>query len=286
MRKAAILIVLVFFIVAVGAVWLAGSSLTAPVPAAVGACPSDLRCETVEISSDSGSRLKAWFFAGDEGRGAVVIMHGLRSNRLALVERVRFLRKAGFSVLTFDFQGSGESPGSALTFGHLESRDATAALSFMKQRLPNEKVGVLGISMGGAAYLLQKDVANADSLILEMVYPEFRKAVDNRLNLWLFSGADAITPIFVSQLPVRLGFSADELRPITGLETFRGSLLVIAGENDVHTTLAESRQLFEAGNQPKDLWIVPNAKHEDLHKVAPTDYETKVLSFFEKSLRK
>jgi fermentation-respiration switch protein FrsA (DUF1100 family) len=62
--------------------------------------------------------------------------------------------------------------------------------------------------------------------------------------------------------------------------------LVIAGENDVHTTLPESRQLFEAANQPKDLWVVPGAKHEDLHKVAPLDYEQKVLDFFEKSLRK
>lgn len=61
--------------------------------------------------------------------------------------------------------------------------------------------------------------------------------------------------------------------------------ILIIGENDQHTTLAESRQLFESANQPKDFWIVPNAEHEDLLKNAPSEYETKVLQFFEMTLR-
>jgi hypothetical protein len=42
------------------------------------------------------------------------------------------------------------------------------------------------------------------------------------------------------------------------------------------STLAESRQLFESANQPKDLWIVPQAEHGDFLKNAPQDYEEKV----------
>lgn len=262
-----------------------GSSLTAPSPASVGNCPNDLACENVEFKSESGAIIKGWFVKGEEGRGAIVIMHGLRSNRLQLVERIRFLRKAGFSILAFDFQGSGESVSEKLTFGYLESHDATAALLLIKQKLPNEKIGVMGISMGGAAFLLQKEPQKADALILEMVYPTIQKAVENRLNLWLFSGADNFSFLLTKQLPIRLGVSVDELRPLDKIQQFNFPIFVIAGENDRHTTLAESRQLFDTANQPKEIWIVPQAEHVDLHKTAPKEYEQKVLQFFEKTLR-
>lgn len=285
MKKIIITILVLIPILIIGAFWFAGSSLSTPMPVTVGNCPSDLNCENIEFPSESGANIKGWFLKGEEGKGAVVLMHGLRSNRLSLIERIRFLRNSGYSVLAFDFQGSGESKGESLTFGYLESRDATASLKFIKQKLPNEKVGVVGISMGGAAFLLQKDPQKVDALILEMVYPTIQKAIENRLNLWLFNGADNLAFLLTKQLPMRIGVSVEELRPLDHIKSVNCPTFIIAGENDHHTTLTESRQLFETANQPKDLWIVPQAEHGDLLKNAPKDYERKVLEFFEKTLR-
>lgn len=285
MKKVIVILLLLTPLLILGISWFAGSSLTAPVPASIGNCPSDLICENVGFPSESGSTIKGWFVKGQENKGVIVIMHGLRSNRLQLIERIKFLRNGGFSVLTFDFQGSGESEGKSLTFGHLESRDATAALKFIKQKLPDEKIGVMGISMGGAAFLLQKEPAKADALILEMVYPTIQKAIENRLNLWIFSGADNLSVLLTQQFPLRLGVSVDELRPLDKIKGVNCPTFLIVGENDRHTTLAESRQLFESANQPKDLWVVSQAEHTDLHKFAPQEYETKVLEFFETNLQ-
>lgn len=285
MRKIIILVIVLTPLLIIGAAWFAGNSLTSPVQSEVGNCPSDLICENVEFKSESGATIKGWFIKGETEKGAVVIMHGLRSNRLQLVERIRFLSKVGFTVLAFDFQGSGESVGEKLTFGYLESRDANASIKFLKQKSPREKIGVLGISMGGAAFLLQKEPEKANALILEMIYPTMQKAIENRLNLWLFSGADNLSFLMTRQFPLRLGVSVDELRPLDKIQQFNCPIFVIAGENDRHTTLAESRQLFDTANQPKEIWIVPQAEHGDLHKNAPQDYEQKVLQFFEKTLR-
>lgn len=100
------------------------------------------------------------------GKGAIVLMHGLRANRLELVDRIRFLHKAGFSLLAFDFQGSGGSVGKNLTFGFLESRDAEASVKFIKEKLPEEKIGVLGISIGGAAFV-RNDAKDLDGYVTE-----------------------------------------------------------------------------------------------------------------------
>jgi uncharacterized protein len=90
--------------------------------------------------------------------------------------------------------------------------------------------------------------------------------------------------LMTMQFPMRLGVSADELRPLDKMANIKIPVQFIVGENDRHTTLEESRQLFEAANQPKELWIVPRAEHEDLYKISPEDYEQKVLQFFEKTL--
>lgn len=285
MKKIIIIFLIVLPFLFIGAFWFAGSALTSPVQFEIGNCPSELVCENIEFPSESGSTIKGWFVKGEKGKGGIVLMHGVRSNRLSLIDRIKFLNKNGYSVLAFDFQASGESVGKQITFGYLESLDANASLKFIKQKLPNEKIGVIGISMGGASYLLQKEPEKADALILEMVYPTMQKAVENRLNLWLFNGADKLSPLLTYQLPFRIGVSVDEMRPIDKIKNVNCPILFIVGENDHHTTLAESKQLFETANQPKELWVVPTAEHEDLLINAPDEYQKRVLHFFEKNLR-
>ncbi len=285
MKKVILGIFILVPLIVVGAFWFAGSSLTAAVNKEIGDCPSDLLCENVEFQSDSGSLIKGWVAKGEQGKGSIVLMHGLRGNRLGLVDRIRFLNKHGYTVLAFDFQASGESIGKQITLGYLESRDSTAAIKFIEQKLPNEKIGVIGISMGGAAFLLQKEPPKIDALILEMVYPTMQRAIENRLNLWLFNGADSLAPLMTWQLKPRLGFSIDELRPLDNIHNVKVPVEFIVGENDHHTTLEESRQLFDAANEPKEIWVVTSAEHGDLEKFAPQDYEEKVLSFFDKTLR-
>lgn len=284
-KKVFFIILLLVPLFVLGAFWYAGNLLSATVNQTIGSCPNDLICESIEFQSESGSLIKGWFLKGEQEKGVVILMHGLRGNRLGLVDRIRFLNKSGYAVLAFDFQGSGESIGEKLTFGYLESRDATAAINFIKTKLPHEKIGVVGISMGGAAFLLEKEQPKIDALILEMVYPTIQRAVENRLNLWLFNGADVLAPLMTWQFPMRLGVSAEELRPLDKMPNVKIPVQFIVGENDHHTTLEESKQLFEAANQPKEMWIVPKAEHGDLYKVSPKDYEQKMLQFFDKTLR-
>src|SRR5262249_44230391 len=87
----------------IAAVIGAGFHLSAPAPANVGPPPADLGAEVVAIASGSGAKLKGWFIAGRPGAGAVVLLHGVESNRLAMLRRARLLKSAGFSVLLFDF---------------------------------------------------------------------------------------------------------------------------------------------------------------------------------------
>jgi len=212
-------------------------------------------------------------------------MHGVRASRLDMLERARFLAAAGYSLLLFDFQAHGESPGHHITFGYLESKDAQAAVAFLRTNAPGEKIGVVGVSLGGAATLLATPPLNADAMVLEMVYPTIDQAVGDRLALRLGNWSRTLTPLLTWQLKLRSGITARDLRPIDHVNDLRMPKLFIAGSKDMHTTIEESRELFSAASEPKDLWVVNGAKHQDLHTFAKTEYEQRVLAFFAQKLK-
>jgi fermentation-respiration switch protein FrsA (DUF1100 family) len=279
MRKLLITLAIVIFIVCAG-VWLAGTTLSWPARAAIGSPPSDLSGRSIEFASESGATIRGWFIPGTKGAGAIVLMHGVRSNRLSMLDRARFLSRAGYSVLLFDFQAHGSSTGDHITFGYLESKDAQAAIKFLRANAPGEKIGVIGVSMGGAATLLADPPLEVDAMVLEMIYPSIREAISNRLSMRLGGWSRALTPLLAWQLKFRLGVDAEALRPIDHVSKLATPKLFIVGAEDQHTTLKESQQMYSAALEPKEMWIVEGARHVDLYQVRSREYEQRVLGFF------
>ena len=62
-------------------------------------------------------------------------------------------------------------------------------------------------------------------------------------------------------------------------------ILIIGGATDRHTTEADTRRLFAAAREPKELWLVPDAAHVDYLAAAGDAYRTRVLAFFAGALQ-
>ena len=269
-----------------------GLRLSSPFRRHVGPAPAQLPgAEAVYIPSASRSVLQGWWVAGNRpSGGAIVLMHGVHADRLMLVQRARVLHEHGFSVLLFDLQAHGESSGRRITFGKLEALDAAAAVSFVRHRLPGERVGAIGISLGGAAALLGPKPLDVDALVLEAVYPDIDAALANRLRAGLVPAVGALfTPLLVLAfkllLPPILGARASELRPIDRIGAVVAPLLIVSGTADRLTTLAETQALFERAPEPKRLWTVDGAGHVDLERFSPDRYWEAVLPFLIGHLR-
>jgi fermentation-respiration switch protein FrsA (DUF1100 family) len=269
-----------------------GLWLSAPVPAVLGAPPPDLNADSIAIASPSGSTLRGWFVAGRPGGGAVVLLHRVQSNRLSMLRRARLLRAAGFSVLLFDFQAHGESPGARITFGRLEGLDAAAAVKFVRQRVPAERVGAIGTSLGGAAALLAPAPLPIDALVLEAVYTDIGTAVANRIRSvlgWHLGGEILARPLgrlFELLLPPFLGVRPADLRPIDRIGRLNAPVLVATGTRDDRATIAEATALFERAREPKMFWPVEGAAHVDLEVHAPDEYRRRVLAFLVENLQR
>jgi uncharacterized protein len=269
-------------------VWATGCGLAGAAPAAIAPPPPQLGAESVVFASNSGSRIHAWLVRGRAGAGAVLLLHGVGSNRTSMLARAKFLHRKGFTVLAPDFQAHGESPGEHPTFGALESLDAAAALAYLQTAAPQERVGVIGVSMGGAATLLGPGPIAANAFVLESVYPTIRQAVSDRLATWFGPLAwvgRQLTSTVISVVGSEVGVSEDELQPISRIGTIGGPLLMLAGTADPYTPLVEAESLYAHAPPNKSFWAVVGAGHEDLYDYSPSEYERRVGGFLEQWLR-
>jgi fermentation-respiration switch protein FrsA (DUF1100 family) len=269
---------------ALAAVWTVGSRGTAPAPRPVGLPPEELPAEDV-VFGPPDAPVRGWLVRGRAGAPAIVLLHGVRADRRMMLGRAGFLHAAGYTALLFDFQAHGESPGEAITFGYRESRNVGDAVAFLRGAVPGVKIGLIGVSLGGASAVLARPLVAVDAMVLEAVYPTIEDAIGDRVALRLGGWARRLTPLFLWQFKPRLGFTSAELRPIERIGAVTVPKLMIAGTADRHTTIAESEALFAAAAQPAEFWAIEGAAHVDFHAFVGAAYETRILGFFARTLR-
>jgi len=263
----------------IACVFSAGWLLAHPVQTRIGDPPADLNAQAVTFASDSGANVHGWWCPMQNSRGAVLLLPGIRANRLSMVDRARFLRRAGYSVLLIDFQGTGETKGEHITFGWKESRDVLAAINFLRQTDPTDHIAIIGSSLGAVAALLATPPLKIDALILEAVYPTIEIATRNRMENYLGGVGRILTPFLLNQLHWRLGISASQLRPVDHIGDVQCPVFLMSGAKDRNTRPSDTQMLVHHAQSPKQVWFVPNAGHVDLHRATGADYESRVLAF-------
>jgi fermentation-respiration switch protein FrsA (DUF1100 family) len=268
----------------VGLYLLAGA-LAAPRQGQVGAPPPDFPAQSVRIARDGGPPVAGWFAAGAQAYPGVLLLHSLRSDRRSMLGRAKFLLAAGYSVLLVDLQAHGETPGEHITFGVAEARDAHAALAYLRARVGGRAVGVIGVSLGGAAALLGGAPVTADAVVLESVYSSIVRAVENRLSMRLGPSGRFLAPLFTLQIEPRLGLPLTQLAPVSAIARLRAPVFIVTGSEDRRTRRADALALFARASEPKQLWLVEGAGHQDLHRFTPAAYERRVLGFLSRHLR-
>jgi alpha-beta hydrolase superfamily lysophospholipase len=267
---------LLFIILAVGGfAWWLGGAFIASANHAV-PMPADFPAVTVSIPG-VGHAIAGSLRDLGPATPVVLLLHGMGGDRRSMLPRARLLVAAGISVLLIDLQGHGETPGEHITLGWRESDDVRVALEWLRERGPARRIGVIGVSLGGAAFLLGEAPPQVDALVLEAVHPRLRRAIENRVGRWF-------APLLLIQVEPRLGVRIAKLNPVRHIAAVDAPVLVVGGARDTDTTEEETRALFAAAREPKELWIVPGAGHEDFSRIDADGYRRHVVEFLRRHL--
>jgi dipeptidyl aminopeptidase/acylaminoacyl peptidase len=216
-------------------------------------------------------------------RAVVIFVHGLWGNRLALFSEARLLAKHGYGFLLYDSRASGESDGDVATWGDREQLDVHAVVDYVSSRpeVDASRIALLGFSVGGsAAAMAVSHDPRPRALVLYATWSSLDDEMEYKFGRF---GPISFAPVmFVMR---RAGVVPDNIRPIDHLRAIHPRpLLMITGTLDDDTPVAVMAQLFQAAGEPKELWIVPGAKHGGYLAIAPEEYETRVVSFLDRAL--
>ncbi|MFA6003469.1 MAG: alpha/beta fold hydrolase [Elusimicrobiota bacterium] len=269
--------------------WGAGIILHPPKMSAMTVFPEQfgIKYEKVAFRTVDGLLLQGWFLPSPTGDDRTLLMcHGWGDNKGELLDATYFLNTAaGFNLLYFDNRSHGESEGDITTSGCLEIMDFDAAMGYLKQNHPQNlrRLGVFGLSMGAAvAAMSAHKYPEIKTLVLESPFTDFRKVISqwawNNLHMPYF-------PIMIAVLwllPLRVGRKdASAYSPLRFIAKLAPRpLLVISGSDDRLMPEADVRALYAQAQDPKELWIVPGARHAKCHETAGAAYERRVTDFF------
>jgi uncharacterized protein len=262
--------------------------------------------ENVRFPTSDGLELSGCYLHGRASSRRGVIFFGLEfgSNRWGSLPYCQFLLEAGYDVFTFEPRGQGDSnspqnyrPSQWVT-DH-DVRDVRAALAYLRSRpdAPSEGAGFFGVSKGaGAGIIAAVDEPYLRCFVTDGIYatrstmiPYMRRWVTiYSQRFWL----QQILPSWYYGLLADAGLrqTAHERGcRFPHLEEALGQLaprpiLMIHGGRDTYITPKMAGQLFARAREPKRLWIVDGARHNQAFRTAPDEYQRRILEFFNQHL--
>jgi alpha-beta hydrolase superfamily lysophospholipase len=271
----------------VAAAYTVSRWLTRPNRGRPGQMPDEFgfTAERVECLTTDYLRLVGWAIAPPRPRGTVALFHGYRKNRGQTLGRIAFLVEAGYRCVAFDHRAHGESNGKRVSFGYYEGRDVAAVLDLVRRRWPQDPHAALGISMGGAALCFAGPRVRPDAVILESVYRDVGSAFARRIGTDYPAWFQRISQGAIWVTERRLGVRLNQVAPVEHVSSLAPApVLVMTGTDDHHAPPEDSELLLERCRGPREMWLVPKARHSDTFEVGGTAYQERVLDFLDRWL--
>lgn len=253
-----------------------------PAPETVGPPPADFQAlEAVEFMTSDGWKISGWQAPATQKESTVILLHQYKANRRAMMERARFLHQLGYGVFLYDARGCGESEGDRISLGIHETRDLVAAYDFLQYQ-GVKTMGALGRSQGAATILLSKLPFHA--VVLESCYDRLRTAFRRRMetHLGIYVPGCDIALWWLARRTI--GFERSDANPLDTAREASMPKLFLAGTHEQRLPVEDTVRLYDSAAEPKDLWLVQSAAHEDFHRASPSTYENRVGLFFTQHL--
>jgi len=220
------------------------------------------------LTTGDGIHISAWYVpANQPGVPTVLLGHGLLGSKVGMLRFVPWLHEAGYNVMLLDFRGHGDSDLRPSSIGPDEVWDIQACLDWLDENGVGERVAGLGLSLGASA-LVNTAVQDGrlDALILDSLFAEWGDTD--------FAQGYRLPPDWiVPGVP-----SPEALMPRIHVPVF-----IIHGTADILTHVEHARRLYQAANEPKELWI-NDSGHAWSAWTYPQRYQQRVLDFLSSSL--
>ncbi|HVL12821.1 MAG TPA: alpha/beta fold hydrolase [Gemmata sp.] len=265
--------------------------------------PAD--AEDVELKTDDGLTLRGCYLKTPAAERKGVVLFGLEygSNRWACRQYCERLIESGYDVFAVEPRNQGDSdkdpnyePLQWVT--DRDVADTRAAVRYLLGRPDADPrgVGLFGISKGAGTGLIAAAGERSVRCVVTdgaygthttmvpylkrwiQIYSD-RRVLHRILPTWFYG---LIGMVGAKKVARNRGVNYPSVEKAVG--RLNRPLLMIHGEGDTYIRPEMARALFERARGPKELWVVPKAKHNQALHVAGDEYHRRVVEFFDRHL--
>lgn len=219
-----------------------------------------LGAEDVTIRTSDGVNLHAWWVPQDDAKLVTLFLHGNAGNITHRALAMAAVRAAGSALLMPDYRGYGKSEGSPSEKGLYADGEAAFQHLLAKGYKPQDIV-LHGESLGCAVAVELATRHAVKGIVLVSPFTSPR---------------DVAGRVF----PVLGSFVIWGYNSLDRIKQVKAPLLVIHGDKDEIIHVSLGKDLYEAANEPKHLWIIEGAGHNDLPVRAGQEYSERLAKFY------
>jgi hypothetical protein len=212
------------------------------------ATPAAYGLDAVELTpvAEDGVRLHGWWIKGS-GRRALLVFHGNAGNIGDRLDRAKILRERfGLDIFLVDYRGYGRSEGSPSEAGLYRDARAIHAAA-LASGFRAEDVDLFGESLGCAVAIQLALDRPSGGVVLEAPFLSIAAMAREHY---------PFVPLFL----IRSRF--DNAAKIAAIAAPK---LIFVAERDTIVPAAQGRRLFELAREPKTLFVIPGAGHNDTY---------------------
>ena len=131
--------------------------------------------EEVELTTADGVNFGAWHFRQPGSPQTVIVSGGHKGQRQGALGIAIALWRKGFNVVLYSYRGMPGSDRAPITFGIKEVLELQAVIAFVRKRISNARIGLLGYSMGAVVSLLgAAGEPGIQALVLDSPFSDLR----------------------------------------------------------------------------------------------------------------
>ena len=205
--------------------------------------PSSYRdgADILKLTTSTGRKISAVYFPNNSARYTLLVSHGNAEDLGDELEWLQDLRRQGFSVFAFDYEGYGTSEGKPSENALYE--DEFAAYDYLAVNLatPPDRILIYGRSVGGGPAVRLAARRPSAGLILQSTFVS------------AFRVLTRVPLLFFDKFP-----NARDIRHV------HCPVLIMHGTADSVISYWHSQELFRKANEPKQFFAIQGGGHNDV----------------------